>query len=241
MAPVVLIPQTDHPEYRLGRHQEHDPASLEHPFTAPGPVEYVTTLWPDRAPILNQGNIGGCVGWTGADILNTDAFAAVRAKFNGGKFYGNAEGLKLYGLSTTLDGIDAPNYPPNDRGSSGLGLAKALLQLGLIGSYSHAFGFRHFQDAISFGPVACGTLWTRDMFQPDADGLVHIGALTDDNVSGGHEYMVRGINYETKRVRGRNHWKRSWGDDGEFEVGFDEFDELLCAGGDVTVLHGAVS
>lgn len=231
---IPTDPNNPHP---LGRHEHHDPRSLEHPFMAPAPVQYTSQLWPDNAPVLNQGSIGGCVGWTGADVLNTAQFDALRAKVNAGAYYGNPEGLRLYELSTQDDGM-GPAYPPDDRGSSGLGLAKALLSLGLISSYTHAFGFAHFQQAIEFAPVAVGTLWTQDMFQPDAGtGLVHVGQLTEDNVAGGHEYMVRGIDYANRQVRARNHWTPEWGDGGEFLIGFEDFEELLANNGDVTVLH----
>jgi hypothetical protein len=231
-----LIPERPDNPYRLGRHEHHDARSLTFPFVAPAPAKFVTVTWPAPGPILNQGNIGGCVGWTGADILNTPAFDALRTQVNAGAFYGDPEGLRLYELATTDDGMGPP-YPPDDRGSSGLGLATALQNLGLISSYTHAFGFAHFRQAIAFGPVACGTLWTQTMFQPDSAGVVHLGGLTQDNVAGGHEYMVRGIDYEAQTVRMRNHWTAAWGINGEADIGFDDFEELLDNNGDVTVLE----
>lgn len=236
-----FIPTRPDNPYPMGRHEHHDPRSLEFPFTAPAPVTYQTLLWGDSGPILNQGKIGGCVGWTGADMLNTDEFGAVRAKFNAGGYYLDPEGQMLYHLATTDDGLGPP-YPPDDRGSSGLGLAKAMQGLGLIGAYTHAFGFDHFQQAIAFQPVACGTLWTQQMFTPDPDGLVHVGDLTNqDNIAGGHEYMIRGINYENQLVGPcRNHWTPQWGLGGEFFIGFDDFQSLLAQQGDVTVLHPVI-
>lgn len=208
-----------------------------HLFRPPAPVKLTTTDWPSAGPILDQGQIGGCVGWTGADMLNTDAFTPVRAKSNGDAFYNNDDGLRFYELATRNDAIPGA-YPPNDTGSSGLGLAKALRKLGLITGYSHAYGWQAFQTALMLQPIAVGTLWTQTMFQPDADGLVHVGDLTDDNIAGGHEYMIRGINYETQQLRGRNHWSPQWGDDGEFNIGFADFEMLLAAQADAIVLHG---
>jgi len=232
------IPHRSDNPYPLGRHEHHDPQSKQYPFTAPRPVQYKDQLWTDVGPVLNQGSIGGCVGWTGADMLNTAAFDQLRAKVNGGAYFQDAEGLRLYELATRDDGLGPP-YPPDDRGSSGLGLARAMRSQGLIGYYTHAFGFQHFCAAIEFQPVAVGTLWTQDMFQPDAGtGLVHAGNLSDQgNIAGGHEYMVRGIDYERQQVRARNHWTPEWGLDGEFLIGFDDFEQLLAANGDVMVLH----
>lgn len=235
---VRVIPHIAHPEYSLGRHQEHHAASLDHPFTLAAPVTHTTVYYPTTPIILNQKDVGGCVGFTGADLLNTQAYAAVRKAFNRGRLYQNRDGLNFYHLATEDDAIDG-TYPPDDTGSSGIGLAKALVGLGLVDRYTHAFGFDHFRDAIAVQPVACGTLWTQTMFTPDADAIVEVGDFSDDNIAGGHEYMVRGIDYEKEIVWARNHWGKAWGKAGEFGVRFDDFERLLLNGGDVTVMHGA--
>lgn len=235
---VQQIPHNPDNPRPLGRHVEHDERSRQYPFAVAHPVADRTVLWSTTPTILNQKDLGGCVGFTGADILNTDMFAPVRKKFHGGKLYANADGIRFYHLATVDDGLPG-TYPPTDSGSSGLGLAKAFKALGLIDRYTHAFSWAAFRAAIATQPVAVGTLWTNDMFNPDRDGLIHVGSLADDNVAGGHEYMVRGINYETKRVRMRNHWAKSWAVGGEAEIGFSDFEKLLANQGDVTVLHGA--
>lgn len=237
MATVVIPHNPDVPK-PLGRHVEHDERSRQYAFEAGKPAADKTVLWSTTPTILNQKKLGGCVGFTGADILNTDMFAPVRKKSHKGKLYANADGIEFYHLATVDDGLPG-TYPPTDSGSSGLGLAKALKALGLIDRYTHAFSFDAFRAAIATQPVAVGTLWTNDMFDVDPDGLIHVGDLSDDNIAGGHEYMIRGINYQTKRVRMRNHWAKSWGLEGEAEIGFDDFEALLANQGDVTVLHGA--
>jgi hypothetical protein len=235
---VNLLPHSSHLRYSLGRHQQHDPRSRGFRFRTAAPVAHKTVYHPTTPVILNQKSVGACVGFTGADLLNTAAFAAVRKSFNHSRLYQNRDGLDFYHLASAADAIPG-TYPPDDTGSSGIGLAKAFTRLGLIDHYTHAFGFDHFRDAIAVKPVAVGTLWTQTMFTPDADGIVTVGSLADDNIAGGHEYMVRGIDYEKQIVWARNHWAKSWGKAGEFGVRFDDFEQLLENGGDVTVLHGA--
>lgn len=228
---------------RLGRHVEHDPRSRDYPFRIGTPKPEVDTFWADHAPILNQGNIGGCVGWTGADILNTDFYPR-----KSGKYFTNADGLKFYEAATKADNIPGYYLPgdpkSSDTGSSGLGLAKALKSLGLIKSYTHAFSWNAFVQAILTQPVALGSLWTNKMFTPDASGVAHVGSLAESNIAGGHEYMARGISFTRGLVLCRNHWTPTWDAKtnqqklpGEFWLTFHDLQTLLANQGDVTVLH----
>jgi hypothetical protein len=237
--------------HTLGRLVEHDERSRNYAFqvvTTPKPE--VDTFWLDNAPVLNQGDIGGCVGWTGADLLNTEPFAPVRNGKNAGRFFTNADGLKFYEAASKADSIPGyykPGDPKSvDSGSSGLGLGKALKKLGLITSYSHAFSWHAFVQAILTQPVALGTLWTNTMFTPDANGVVHVGPLTNANIAGGHEYGARGISFSRGLVLCRNHWDKSWNPrtngqklPGEFWITIPDLQTLLANQGDVTVLHGA--
>lgn len=232
-------------DQRLGRHVEHDSRSRDFTIQVTTPKPEVDTFWTDTAPVLNQGNIGGCVGWTGADILNTDLFAPLRMAKNKGKYFTNADGLKFYEAASKADSI-AGAYPPDDTGSSGIGLGKALKTLGLITSYTHAFTWTAFVQAILTQPVALGTLWTNKMMTPDSSGVAHVGALTDANIAGGHEYMARGISFTRGLILCRNHWTPTWDSKtngqklpGEFWLTIPDLKTLLANQGDVTILHGA--
>lgn len=229
---------------RLGRHVEHDSRSRNFPFKAAAKPPDKTIFWADSAPILDQKDLGGCVGWTGADILNTVQFSPVRSTKNKGQFYGDKEGLAFYKAATVADSIKG-TYPPEDTGSSGLGLAKALKKLGLIDSYTHAFSWSAYLTAIAKGPVAVGTLWTNQMFDPDNSGVVTVGAITDDTVAGGHEYSLRGRDSDLKLNLCRNHWSKTWNPKsvrqklpGEFWLTDADLKLLLSNQGDITVLHG---
>lgn len=237
---VDLIPVTDP---RLKRHVEHDDRSRDFAFTAVPPKD-ITVIHDDLAPVLDQGNIGGCVGWTGADVLNTAMFTPVRNLKRSGNFFDDSDGLIFYSLATHKDNI-AGYYPKQDTGSSGLGLAKALKSLGLIDRYLHCFTWVQYLAALATQPVAVGTLWTNQMFNPDRNGVVSVGALNNSTIAGGHEYMIRGRRADLGLNLCRNHWTPTWDKSnappkipGEFWLTDNDLKLLLLNQGDVTVLHG---
>lgn len=229
---------------RLGRFVEHDDRSRNFAAQVDAKLVDRTIFWEDVSPILDQGRLGACVGFTGADILNTAMFLPLRKSKNGGMYYNNNDGKFFYQKSTMADSISG-TYPPTDTGSSGLGLAKALRKLGYIDKYTHAFSWSAYLTAIQKQPVAFGTLWTNDMFNPDHNGLITVGALVDSNIAGGHEIMIRGRNADTHLNLARNHWNKSWSPSvngpklpGEFWITDDDMKLLLKNQGDITVLHG---
>jgi len=216
---------------RLGRVVEHDERSRDYPFTLSQPSN-TTTDWPSHAPVLDQGRIGSCTGNAMAQCLDCDFFAGHGL---GGKYLTETDALTLYSIASTLDHMPG-EYPPSDRGSSGIAVAKAAEKLGYITSYTHTFDWPHFQAAIETQPVIVGTLWTQQMMTP-VGGLVTVGPLDDTTVMGGHEYLCRGINYQTGLITFRNSWGTGWGEAGEFTMTFADFEMLLANRGDVTVPH----
>jgi hypothetical protein len=241
----VVIERIDSTDRRLDRHVEHDSRSRQYPVSAPTPADLKPIFWADQAPILDQQQLGGCVGFTGADILNTAGFTPVRAKFNGGQFYGDRDGINFYSLATHADNI-AGAYPPDDTGSSGLGLAKALMQLGLIERYEHAFTWEHVEAAIMVGPLAMGTPWTNSMFNPGADGVIEVGEINQSTLAGGHEWSLRGLDPVRNLGLGRNHWSPEWNPladgpkvPGEFWIPIPDIQKLLASSGDAVLLYGA--
>jgi hypothetical protein len=224
---ITYQPPTDP---RLGRVVEHDERSRNYAFTLTQPT-HTTVNWTTSAPVLDQGDVGSCTGNAMAQLLDTDHFTGTGL---GGKYLDETDALTLYELATRLDHMPG-EYPPTDRGSSGVAVAKAAEKLSYITRYEHCFGWPHFQAAIETQPVIVGTLWTQQMMTPGPDGLVTVGELSDQTVMGGHEYLCRGINYETQRITFRNSWGAGWGDQGEFAISFTDFETLLACEGDVTV------
>lgn len=237
------IPSTDP---RLGRHVRHDDRSRAFAYPTVG-LTLQSAKHARRIPVLNQGDVGSCTGNAGVGCLGTDPYydtllpsVALAVEVDGQRHIGRsrtlprytfdeAGALRLYSDAETIDG-DGP-FPPNDNGSTGLSVAKALKTAGEISGYQHTFTLTDALLALGKTPVITGVSWYEDMFQPDADGRVHItGAL-----AGGHEFVVDEIDVELERVWFTNSWGTSWGVNGRAYLTFDDWGRLLADQGDVTV------
>ena len=229
-------------QYPLGRHVEHDPRSLNFPHKTRRIVsrERPRSVTHKMVPAaLSQGDLGGCVGFTAAQWLNTQIAAKNRRRgtknirptgVNKTSYLQDSDARTLYSLATELDGIEG-QWPTDDTGSSGLGGAKALQQFNFIDSYTHVFDFPTLCNTVIFQPVMLGINWYETMFTPDANGLIHVAG----DVAGGHEILVRGIDFTTGRFRLRNHWSPAWGIKGDCFISFDDMQRLMHEEGDVTV------
>lgn len=228
-----------------GRHKHHDPASRAY---VAAPLAAPTRSWNHlMGPVLDQGQISGCTGWSGADILNSSKFLASRRLFNANQHPGknptgyltNADGLFLYEQATQNDDLGW-TYPPTDNGSTGLGVAKSLQALGVISKYEWTFDFGQMLAWGARQPIMLGSLWTDAMMDIDANGLLHTGgpaALKRADSNGeGHEYVLRGVNLKTRIARIRNHWTVQWGLKGDALISLDDLHTLIISyKGDVCV------
>lgn len=217
-------------DYRLGRLVQHDPRSKDFPAAVKKTAQPTSVWWKHHAKPLDQGQLGSCTGnameqWLATDPGYTKGF---RCSEKGA--------VKLYSLATSLDDVPG-TYPPDDTGSSGLAVAKAAQQLGLIKSYTHAFGATHALGAIQVSPFIVGSSWTESMFTPDKDGLV----IPAGQVKGGHEYLCVGYDADRAAFAFQNSWG-AWGvpipqagvKAGGFFIQVSEFAALLSQQGDVT-------
>lgn len=213
---------------RLGRHVEHDERSrayavAEAPVVVFAPVDYKGTC-----PILDQGNLGACTGYSSTALLSyiepgnpelpdtLDAWDALARS--------------VYSLGTSLDNISG-TYPPTDTGSTGIAVAKALQKKGFASGYKHILSPAALATALRTGPVIVGTTWYNSMFEPDINGVVHVSKTS--GVAGGHEYVLDGVT-ESGLFRFRNSWGTAWGKAGFFYMTQKDFLGLLADEGDAT-------
>jgi hypothetical protein len=224
--------------FPLGRLLEHDERSRA--FPAPDRLP-VADAWHHRyGRIFDQGNLGSCTGNAMAGWLMTgDAFHG--RHLYAGKYLTERNAVALYELATVVDGFPG-TYPPDDSGSSGLGVAKAAKQRGYITGYTHAFGIDHARSAIQTSAFIVGSVWTEDMFTPDADGFVEPTGAE----AGGHEYECVGYADTDDYWLFLNSWGNGWGTaatelgpyspkGGAFRMTSEAFAHLLDNDGDVTV------
>ena len=216
----------DHPFKKLlKRKVNHDPRSFNFAFNT-SDIQIVDTVHQRLIPILNQGNIGSCTGNAGIGCINTSPF-----KLNT-KVYSpdEAGALALYRDAEIIDG--GVGYPPEDMGSSGLSVAKALKKAGLISSYQHTFTLNDALKALVQYPIMTGINWYYGMYTPDLDGRVRpIG-----NLEGEHEIEAYRIDVKNGRIYFHNSWGTSWGLGGDFYLTWLDYAKLLAEQGDVTVL-----
>lgn len=108
--------------------------------------------------------------------------------------------------------------------------AKILKDDGLIQEYRWAWDLQTTVEALlNVGPVVVGTVWTGDMFFPNASGFIKpTGA-----VAGGHAYVLNGINTKNRVVRLKNSWGREWGKNGFAYLRYDDLEELIGQQGEV--------
>ena len=224
MVTKAVISSTDK---RLGRQINHDSRSLNYTFNTKG-LKVISTVHSRHIGILDQGQVGSCTGNAGIGALATDPLFQ---SLNNETVYALNEtgALKLYSDAETIDG-DGP-YPPQDNGSSGLSIAKALKKAGIISSYQHAFDSLTAITALSQHPFIFGTYWYNGMFTPDADGRVHLNG----SIAGGHEILCREVDAVNQRLWFDNSWGTSWGVNGRFYLTFADFDILLKRSGDVII------
>jgi hypothetical protein len=216
-------------KYKLGRVVNHDNRSLSFGFDTRG-LSIIDVEHKRLIPVLNQGQVGSCTGNAGIGAVNTEPFIQHPTPHYSPDENG---ALKLYADAEIIDG--GIGYPPEDKGSSGLSVAKALYNAGMISGYQHIFTLEDTLKALSIYTVISGMNWFSNMFTPDADGRVHpIGTI-----EGGHEVEAYKVDTKLGRIWFYNSWG-NWGIGGTFYLTWADFADLLSQQGDATVLFPIV-
>ena len=233
---------------RLGRHVRHDSRSALYGVAEMPRSAIKSVTWQRHIPILDQGQIGSCVPNNAPEFLGTDALGYTgvtaleipkpdtKGEFAAGVTWQLDEtfALQMYRLVTRLDPYPG-QWEPDDTGSDGLTLAKALGMLGLADSYRHAFSYRTLVSALQTGPVTLGLEWENSMFEPGPDGKITIDY--GSGVAGGHQVFARQFDAENDRVWIDNSWGESFGLGGRAWFQGEELAAHLKRSGDVTVPH----
>jgi hypothetical protein len=170
-------------------------------------------MWQSRRGfVLDQGNVGACVGFSWAGFLEAAPWMHQMT---------NEDGLRFYHLAQDNDEWAGNAY----EGSSVRGGAKALQILGLIeGTYVWA---QKEQDVWDFvrgrSPVVAGTTWLTGMFAPDAKGYLNLTGGEE----GGHAWLILGANDKRQAYRMQNSWGIGWGEQGRAWIRREDFKVLL--------------
>jgi len=218
-------------DVRLGRHVVHDARSRRYAVRAADPATLRSVRHEINIPILDQGNVGSCTGHAAVANMGYEKFWATAQEFiqpneeNAQQF-----AVTIYSEATRLDPWPG-QYLPEDTGSDGLSVAKALHQRDMIAGYQHALGINATLTALASQPVIVGTVWLSSMYRPGPDGKLTVSGYED----GGHEYCLDELDVENKRVWLRNSWGTTWGRAGRAWMSWADLDKLLQNYGDCTV------
>jgi C1A family cysteine protease len=67
------------------------------------------------------------------------------------------------------------------------------------------------------------------MFFPDKNGVIKVGGKH----SGGHAYIINGVDTKTKMFRLKNSWGKTWGKSGSAFISFSDMDKLIKQNGEI--------
>lgn len=230
MTRVVFRERLRRTDRRLGRHVNHDSASRRFAFDTSG-LQVRTVRHRRRIPILDQGDLGSCTGNAGIGCLGTDPFYDTLPVGASAPYTMDEAGaVALYSAASAIDPW-LGSWPPDDTGSDGLSVAKALAAAGEIAGYRHTFGLVEALETLSEWPLITGTNWYSNMYWPDDSGIVSPAG----SLSGGHEYVVDEYDDTTGLVGFSNSWGPGWGVAGRFYMRAADWGRLLGEDGDVTV------
>jgi hypothetical protein len=169
---------------------------------------------------LDQGNEGKCAGYA----VSHEAAARPCEVKN----VTNKVADAIYARAQKIDEWPGEAYS----GTSVLAAMKAGQERGWYESYRWAFGLDDVVLTVGFkGPCVLGTKWYEGMSNPDKDGIVK----PTGRVSGGHAYIIRGVNVKARLFRIRNSWGKAWGADGDCFISFADMDKLLKEDGEACV------
>lgn len=235
-------------EPHLGRHQALDPRSLAYRRSYDGQA-LRATAWEPRIPVLNQTNLiaqgihtstdygleqdvdalASCTGnaaTAALSILLTPGQAAAADLDTSSAAAVQRFAIGLYADATARDRWHEATWPTQDVGSSGLGVAKAMRDRGLIDQYGHATTAEELCALLQTGPVLLGMPWYAAFSEPDSLGFVDADPdWPSSPLEGGHEICVTALEAvaladgalipEHTVLRFRQSWGSGWGDHGE--------------------------
>jgi hypothetical protein len=203
----------------LGRRHAPDARDQRHLMATFVPVAVVPSLPPFRywatGPTLDQGNTPMCVEYTWEGLILASPIRNKKPPARG----------TIYKRAQQIDEWTGEDYD----GTSVRAGAKVLQELGFISQYIWAFDAATVARFIlAHGPVAMGTNWYWDMFQPDKHGVVR----PRNGIAGGHAYLCNGYNEKQGRFRCLNSWGTNWAQRGRFWILGEDMDRLIMEQGE---------
>ena len=199
----------------LGFKQKEDVRDIDY-IVRMGAVQDTVKYWDDDIWFGNQGQSSMCVGFSWRHWLIDGPILQTNPDLiNAGQIYYRAK---------KVDEWAGENY----NGTSIRGGAKVLKTLGYISTYSWATTIEQVINVLlSQGPLVVGTSWMTNMYKPNKEGIINISGMD----SGGHAYVLNGIDTDKGLIRIKNSWGQQWGQSGRAYIDINDFYKLLTKGG----------
>lgn len=224
---------------RLGRHLWLDARSLaymvENSAAAMG-RKLTSQHWERVIPILDQGQLGSCVGNATTGALGTQPFYDKVGKTALGTNSNDAQADETFAVQVYSDATKVDPYPgtwpPTDSGTSGLAACKVLAARGTIRGYTWATTALGFLQLLQAGPALMGAPWYNAFFNPDKGGFIDSSShWSSSGIAGGHEVEAVGVDINTTNLSASvitfaNSWGTSWGDAGYFRMHLSTYSRM---------------
>lgn len=207
------------------------------PLEYPSKIDWTSTM----SPVKDQGNLGSCVGFAVTAMKEWQEQQEQEKEIAAGKKYTreqdyydlseawvywnckkidpwpNEEGTSIRCAMQVLQKIGIPcekAYPYSDKyKGSPESWAKLIAKWGLIDSYWRCNGIDDLKMALPNGPVVIGIACFREIFSVNETGNVPYPANPNE-VLGGHAICVVGYDENTQKIKFKNSWTTSWGNNG---------------------------
>lgn len=171
--------------------------------------------WDFLSDPLNQEATNHCVGFS---MANFGINLPVQ------KNYTNQEGHAFYYMCKEIDG-----EPENEDGSYIRSAATVLRNRGNIQGYAFAQDIGEIKWwLLNRGPMIVGTIWTENMFEPDA---ISYTITPSGEVVGGHAYLLNEWTADNY-IGIQNSWGIYWGNNGKGYISKDDFAKIFLRGGE---------
>lgn len=200
-----------------------------------------TVRWSRYIPVIDQVDVGSCVGQAYAGALGSHPlWSSVPEKIKSTlRSVPRAYGEGIYSAATAIDPYEG-TWPPDDTGTDTRSGAQVLLSRKLITRYEWiendgdpAATVRSIVGALAERPVVIGIPWLDSFDWPDKDGLIRI--TVGATVRGGHALIVDECNVTTGEIGITNSWGPSWGVEGRCYMTWETLAEVLSMWGDACV------
>ena len=186
--------------------------------------------WRINSSALHQRDTGTCVGHAWRNFLRC---APLRTEKDGPSAFDIYRSAILKDPWSSNDqGKTLPDYDVGlEFGTTVRAGAEALTEFGRLKSYVWAFSLQPAVEwVLTEGPVVLGTNWYSSFQRPDAEGIVRI--LPNARTTGGHAYLLRGVDTRRALALCSNSWGDPWGKSGEFLLPFRDLERLIHEDGE---------